>query len=224
MRPPRYGRRAMKTRGERLRAARKNRFKSARTAALAMGIAVSTYGAHERAESPGGRDYGPEEATRYARRFGVTPEWLLTGLRQAQTDMPFAPERFEPPRTTKLIVMGYVGAGSQGHFYSDSQGPLEEIDMPRVPSAGIQIVEIREHGLGPAFNRWRVFLDDPRDPVTPDLLDRLCVVSLPDGSLALGMLQPGKTHGRYDVISEFGTSHWDVAVRWAAKVTIMLPP
>ena len=44
-----------------------------------MGIPVSTYGAHERAQSPGGRDYGPEDAKKYARRFGVTPEWLLTG-------------------------------------------------------------------------------------------------------------------------------------------------
>src|ERR1700745_3020139 len=67
------------TRGERLRIAREKRFKSARLAGKAMGIPVSTYGAHERAQSPGGRDYGPEDAKKYARRFGVTPEWLLTG-------------------------------------------------------------------------------------------------------------------------------------------------
>ena len=67
------------TRGDRLRMAREKRFKSARLAAKAIGVAVSTYGAHERAQSPGGRDYGPEDAKKYARRFGVTPEWLLTG-------------------------------------------------------------------------------------------------------------------------------------------------
>ena len=38
------------TRGERLRLARKQRFRSARAAAMAMGIPVSTYAAHERAE------------------------------------------------------------------------------------------------------------------------------------------------------------------------------
>src|SRR5437763_1517055 len=82
-----------KTRGERLRYARERHFKSARLAAKAMGIAVSTYGAHERAEDPGGRDFGPDEAKRYGRRFKVTPEWLLTGYGRGPDD----PPGFEPP-------------------------------------------------------------------------------------------------------------------------------
>lgn len=69
----------VETRGDRLKMARSRLFKSARAAAAALNVPVSTYGAHERAESPGGRDYGPDEAKRYARRFGVTTEWLLTG-------------------------------------------------------------------------------------------------------------------------------------------------
>lgn len=44
-----------------------------------MGIAPATYGAHERAESDGGRDYGPEEAQRYGLFLHVSAEWLLTG-------------------------------------------------------------------------------------------------------------------------------------------------
>ena len=69
----------LRTRGERLRAARLKYFRSARLAAIALRMPVSTYGAHERAQARGGRDYGPEEATRFGRRFGVMPEWLLTG-------------------------------------------------------------------------------------------------------------------------------------------------
>src|SRR5262245_674156 len=83
------------TRGERLRMAREKRFKSARLAGKAMNVPVSTYGAHERAQSPGGRDYGPEDAKRYARRFGVTPEWLLTGREPFPTgadESPAAPK------------------------------------------------------------------------------------------------------------------------------------
>ncbi len=68
-----------KTRGERLKSARAKFFKSGRSAAAALGVPAATYGAHERAESPGGRDYGPKEAQQYGRRFGVSPEWLLTG-------------------------------------------------------------------------------------------------------------------------------------------------
>src|SRR5262249_49008245 len=89
-RPGYCSRMALKTRGERLRYARERFFKSARLAAKAMGIAVSTYGAHERAEDPGGRDFGPEEAKRYGRRFKVTPEWLLTGYGPG-------PDRQQPP-------------------------------------------------------------------------------------------------------------------------------
>jgi hypothetical protein len=126
------------TRGERLRAARRKRFKSARTAALVMGIAVSTYGAHERAELPGGRDYGPEEAERYARRFGVTPEWLLTGLRPEQMEervegefgMPFPPEEFKEPRKATIPVVGYVAAGGEAYYGINDQGRLDEIELP----------------------------------------------------------------------------------------------
>src|SRR2546429_226485 len=94
------------TRGERLRIARERHFKSARAAGKAMGIPVSTYGAHERAEAPGGRDYGPDEAKRYARRFRVTPEWLLTGRGAGPGEAPYDPEG---PGSPRVRVVGYVG-------------------------------------------------------------------------------------------------------------------
>jgi hypothetical protein len=217
-----------RTRGERLRAARKKQFRSARAAALAMGIPVSTYGAHERAELPGGRDYGPDEAKRYARRLGVTPEWLLTGLRhaqmQAEIDIPFPPEQFEEPRTPKYPVVGYIGAGSEAHYYDVSPGYLDEIERPNRYTDASVVCQIRDHGLGSFFNRWLVVLDEIRDAVTPDLLGYVCVVGLADGVVVLRQLQPGRTEGRYDLISEFGATFRDVSVEWAAKVMTMVPP
>jgi transcriptional regulator with XRE-family HTH domain len=65
------------TRGERLRTARKRHFKSARAAAKALGVPPATYGAHERAESRGGRDFGLDEANLYAAAFKVPPLWLF---------------------------------------------------------------------------------------------------------------------------------------------------
>src|SRR5262247_4191598 len=112
------------TRGERLRMAREKRFKSARLAGKALGIPVSTYGAHERAQSPGGRDYGPEDAKKYARRFGVTPEWLLTGRE------PFPTGADESPAAPKVPVVGYVGAGSAAHLYDVAQPDLDEVGGP----------------------------------------------------------------------------------------------
>lgn len=71
---------AMSTRGERLRQARREAgFSSASEAARALGVAVSTYNAHERAETPGARDFGTDDASVYGRRFGVSASWLLLG-------------------------------------------------------------------------------------------------------------------------------------------------
>lgn len=63
-------------------------FSSARSAALDMGIPVSTYNSHERAGEPGARDYGVDEAARYGRRYGVSPAWLLTGEGDAKGGVP----------------------------------------------------------------------------------------------------------------------------------------
>src|SRR5262249_56983304 len=102
------------------------------------GIPVSTYGAHERAQTPGGRDYGPEDAIKYARRFGVTPEWLLTGRE------PFPTGADEPPPAPKVRVVGYVGAGSTAHLYDVAQGDLDEGNGP----ADTVAVEVRGESPG----------------------------------------------------------------------------
>jgi transcriptional regulator with XRE-family HTH domain len=66
---------AMETMGERLKAARdKAGYASAKAAAEAMGVAVSTYIQHE----SGTRGFGRRVA-RYAGFFKVAPEWLAFG-------------------------------------------------------------------------------------------------------------------------------------------------
>src|SRR5215510_5480089 len=151
-------------RGERLRMAREKRFKSARLAGKALGIPVSTYGAHERAQSPGGRDYGPEDAKKYARRFGVTPEWLLTGRE------PFPTGADESPAAPKVPVVGYVAAGSAAHLDDGAQPDLDEGGGAADAAEDTVAVEIRGDRLGPFFNRWDVFYDDVHRPMTADLI------------------------------------------------------
>jgi phage repressor protein C with HTH and peptisase S24 domain len=67
--------RGMETMGERLRAARERKFSSASKAAEAMGVSASTYRAHENGQN----DFGPEEADLYAKKFGTSAGYLLTG-------------------------------------------------------------------------------------------------------------------------------------------------
>ena len=206
------------TRGERLRIARERRFKSARAAGKAIGIPVSTYGAHERAESPGGRDYGPDEAKRYARRFGVTPEWLLTGRAPGPDEQPFDPDAPDVSSAPKVRVVGYVGAGSAAHLYDVAQGDLDEVAWPEGTPESTVAVEIRGNSLGPFLNCWLVFYDDVRRPVTPDLIGELCVVGLEDGRILVKQVQRGRAEGLFNLISSTEKPILDVAIQWAAKV------
>jgi phage repressor protein C with HTH and peptisase S24 domain len=207
-----------KTRGDRLRIARAQRFKSARIAAKHIGVPISTYGAHERAEDPGGRDYGPEEAKKYGRRFGVTPEWLLTGYGSGPGD-PDGPEPEIEPQVPKARVVGYVGAGSLTHFYDDiAQGDLDEVDRPQGAPDTTVAVQIRGESLGPIFNRWLVFYDDVHRPMTADLIGELCVVGLRDGRVLVKQVQRARREGEYNLISATEKPITDVEIEWAARV------
>src|SRR5437660_4362037 len=118
------------TRGERLRAARTRKFKSAELAARALSVPKSTFGAHERAQSAGGRDFGPDEARRYGQLLGVSPEWLLTGRRHSSKDPQTILETAEQP-SPKIPIVGYVGAGAETHYYAVAQGELDEVEPMR---------------------------------------------------------------------------------------------
>ena len=87
---------------ERLRKARKAAgFSSASEAARDMGINISTYAHHEN----GTRDYGADDAAEYARRFAVTPAWLLFGEASGQSD-PMAGRAAGPPGPGVLLIIG----------------------------------------------------------------------------------------------------------------------
>jgi hypothetical protein len=205
------------TRGQRLRAARKKRFASARSAAIALAIPVSSYGAHERAESPGGRDYGPDEARRYARQFGVTPEWLLTGYQTAR-DRANVPEQPKPSSITKLRIIGYVGAAAQAHLYAVAPEDLEEVEVSSLATESTVALEIRGNSMGFFYTHWLILYDDLRQPATPDLIGKLCVVGLADGRVLVKQLQQGGADGRFDLISQTGPPIRNAGIVWAAIV------
>jgi hypothetical protein len=216
-----------KTRGDRLREARAKLFRSARAAAKALDMPAATYGAHERAELPGGRDYGPDEAARYARRFKVAPEWLLTGrdvgkASVADGHIPSEEILESPPEKKGVRVVGYVGAGAEAHYYAVSQGHLDEVPAPEGTTESTVAVEIRGDSLGPLFDHWLVFYDDVRSPVTTDLIGRLCVVGLPDDRILVKTIRRNR-RGLYDLMSNFEDPIRDQEISWAAKVKNMVP-
>lgn len=203
------------TRGRRLRAEREKHFGSAAAFAKAIGVPVSTYNAHERAEE-GGRDYKPKTAQKYARRLQVSAEWLLTGRGSDIAEQP----QDDAPHVVRVV--GYVGAGSAVHFYEVEQENLDEVQAPEGVGVTTVAVEIKGDSLGSMFDRWLVFYDDLRVPVTDDMIGKLCVVGLADGCVLIKKLVP-TGDGLFRLLAERGPPIEDAAVSWAAKIKSMAP-
>ncbi|MBO6758300.1 MAG: helix-turn-helix transcriptional regulator [Roseibium sp.] len=94
---------------ERLKHARvKAGFRSAAAAADAMGMRASTYQAHEN----GNRNFDADDAKRYGRVFGISPEWLLFGTKTETTPQ----DSLEQP---------VINAPAELDFFSNKKRPLD---------------------------------------------------------------------------------------------------
>jgi transcriptional regulator with XRE-family HTH domain len=166
---------------------------------------------------------------RIAAALGLNAAELIGMLGEDARDDPLAaPARSisddgESSTAPTVAVVGYVGAGSKAHFYAVAQGSLDEVAAPAGATARTVAVEIRGDSLGVLFDRWLVFYDDVRSPVTADLVGKLCVVGLADDRVLIKRLKRGKTPGTFTLISERDDPITDVAVEWAAMVKNMVP-
>jgi transcriptional regulator with XRE-family HTH domain len=127
-------------------------------------------------------------------------------------------------RRALVPVVGFVGAGSEAHFYGESQGPLGDAPAPDGSTAQTIAVEVRGDSLGSFFDGWLVFYDDVRSPITDDLIGRLCVVGLEDGRVLIKMIMRSKGNRElFDLHGQFGEPILDAAVTWAAPVKSFVP-
>lgn len=128
-----------------------------------------------------------------------------------------------PPRTVKVV--GYVGAGAKYHYYDVGHGNFEEIPAPESVTDKTVAVEIKGDSLGKLLNKWYVFYDDVRRPVTPDLIGELCVVGLANGQILVKGIEKNHQPGHYDLVSndEREPKIVGVKIEWAAKVKEMRP-
>lgn len=200
---------------ERLQKARKEAgYEDATAAADAMGVSPPTYLAHEN----GSRGL-TRAAQRYADFYHVSLEWLLTGKGQPRRQLSSG-TRDEKPM---VPLVGYVGAGAATHFFPQDIGHLDEVPAPDGSSSATVAVEIRGDSLGSFFDRWLVFYDDVRRPVTTDLVGKLCVVGLEDGRILIKKIMRSKAKGLHHLLSQTEPPILDVIIDWAAKVKHMVP-
>lgn len=122
-----------------------------------------------------------------------------------------------------VMLVGYVGAGAEAHFYAEAQGPFEEVPAPPGSTDQTVGVEVRGTSLGRLFDRWIVYYDDRRSPITRDMLGKVCVVALMDGKVLVKEVLPGQLPGRYTLYSQVEAPIYDAEIEWAALVTHMSP-
>lgn len=125
--------------------------------------------------------------------------------------------------TAAVPLRGYVGAGSEAHYYGLADDPGEEVPMPPNGNANTVAVEVRGDSLGSLFNRWLVYYDELHDPPTADLLRKLCVVGLADGRVLVKQIRKGSAPGFYHLHSQTEGVIEDVVISWAAEVKAMTP-
>lgn len=123
----------------------------------------------------------------------------------------------------EVPIVGYVGAGAEAHYYADAQGPFDTIPGPPGSNAATMAVEIRGESLGSLFDRWIVFYDDVRRPVTQDLIGKLCIVGLHDDRVLIKQIKRSKTAGLFHLLSQTEPPILDVPLLWAAPVRSMAP-
>lgn len=164
----------MNDENERLKLAREAaRFATASDAAQAMAIPEPTYLGHEN----GSRGFS-RKAKKYARFFGVSLEWLLTG----KGDM-FGKSRHIP-------VDGFVGAGAVVEFRRNTPG-LDAPDEVVLPVDGmVAALLVRGDSMYPRVLDGEFVLYDPR-PLRPELLaGEYAIVERLDGGKQVKLLKP----------------------------------
>jgi len=120
-------------------------------------------------------------------------------------------------------IVGYVGAGSEAHYYALSQGDYEEVDAPAGASDQTVAVEIKGRSWGPLMDSWLVFYDDVRSPITDDLINETCVVGLSDDRILIKQIRRERD-GSFTLLSNSNEPPiQNVKIEWAAKVTGLRP-
>lgn len=158
-----------------------------------------------------GRTLKPYNIVAIAEALSTTAEMLMAGEQGNGR-----------PQCTPII--GVVRAGVQSIDYSQGQGNLGEVEPPAMATDSTVALEVRGDSMGGRVEDGDiVFYDERREPVTPDLYDRLCVIGASDGRVMLKKLKPGSRPGRFHLISYASDPEFDVPVDWAARVTNIRP-
>jgi len=198
----------MESPAERLKKARKAAgYETPTEAARAMDMPPPTYLGHENGTT--GLRRGA--AIRYAKKFGVSIDWLLTGSGNQG-------------RPAKIPVICYIGAGAEVHPIDDhpkGQG-IELVDPPQGVTGCVAAI-IRGDSMHPLKDGWLIFWSKDQDGVPDNCLGHLCVVQVKDGPTMVKEVRRGTRKGLYTLLSWNAPARENVRLEWASLVIDIRP-
>lgn len=128
------------------------------------------------------------------------------------------------PSPRMVPIVGIVNAGGSNIMRSGIDGGLGEVEAPEGSTPQTVAVEVRGNSMGGRLEDGdTVFYDDRREPVTADLIGRLCVCETVDGEVLVKKIASGSRPGLYHLISYNAEPMFDVKLVWAAKITNIRP-
>lgn len=162
----------------------------------------------------------PEDVREKVAAVLKVPERDLRDSASPRVVQTFDPDELEPETGAEVPIVGYVAAG-EAYFFPP--GELDRVKAPETATPETVAVEIRGNSLGETLDRWLVFYDDVRRPVTNDLIGHLCVVGLEEGPIVVKKVRRAMRMGLFDLYGEHGEPMRGVKIEWAAKVKSMAP-
>lgn len=204
---------------DRFKTARKEAGKTQAQIAEIAGVTNQAVSGWERGEAMP----EPDKIPILARALGKTTSWLLDDEPGHIDSADVAVELAVAVPQKMVKVKGYVGAGSEAHYYRIADEEFDEVPAPRGATDQTVAVEVRGTSLGPLLESWLVFYKDIQAPVGPDMLGHLCVVGLADDRILVKRLE-SNGRGGFNLISNTSEPPIkDAIIEWAAKVTDMRP-
>lgn len=193
----------------RLRQARKDAgFHSAAAAAEALGVKYPTYASHEN----GSRGIESEALQHYARRFGVSVDWLLTGIGDSQRQPDTVP------------IRGKAGAGPDGTvMFATGDDHLGEAEAPINATADTSGLEVEGQSMRGVAEDGSLIFYDGREPPNEGHIGELCVCWLQDERVMVKYPYPGSQAGLWNLESTSAQTLRDVPIRWFSHVITIVP-
>lgn len=180
------------TQRERLAWARQRAgYKSARAAALAMGVNEHTYRSYETGYRGEERGIPKDQAQRFARFFRVRLPWLLTGdgepLRGSQ-------------QNPSALVIGKIGAGAKVFPVDGDDGwPVD--DIPEEIVASCDLFEVDGDSMWPLFHDRDILAVERRVYSPTELIGRLSFVQLEGDDRYVKLIKRGSDRDVFDLES-----------------------